>query len=114
MKNHSLFQTEYVIWNNMNLPVVKKDVEAYQLSSHVLNMLNIHEGTMIRFHQKYLNGENTNEESYLEDMKNLEYDILYGEHKVYGGDSPYLKTDLKMGIDKIKKLIKWFTMIPTC
>ena len=102
MKNHSLFQTEYVIWNNMNLPVVKKDVEAYQLSSHVLNMLNIHEGTMIRFHQKYLNGENTNEESYLEDMKNLEYDILYGEHKVYGGDSPYLKTDLKMGIDKIK------------
>lgn len=102
MKNHSLFQTEYVIWNNMNLPVVKKDVEAYQLSSHVLNMLNIHEGTMIRFHQKYLNGENTNEESYLEDMKNLEYDILYGEHKVYGGDRPYLKTDLKMGIDKIK------------
>ncbi len=102
MKNHSLFQTEYVIWNNMNLPVVKKDVEAYQISSHVLNMLNIHEGTMIRFHQKYLNGENTDKEKYLEDMKNLEYDILYGEHEVYGGETPYQKTNLKMGTDKIK------------
>lgn len=102
MKNHSLFQTEYVVWNNMNLPLVKKNVEAYQISSHVLNMLNIHEGTMIRFHQKYLNGENKDEEAYLEDMKNLEYDILYGEHEVYGGESPYQRMDLEMGVDQIK------------
>jgi len=46
MKNGSLFQTEYVVWNNMNLPAVKKDVEAYQLAAHVLDMLNIHEGTI--------------------------------------------------------------------
>ena len=102
MKNHSLFQTEYVVWNNMNLPLVKKNVEAYQISSHVLNMLNIHEGTMIRFHQKYLNGENQDAEAYLEDMKNLEYDILYGEHEVYGGKSPYQRMNLKMGVDQIK------------
>lgn len=101
MKNRSLFQTEYVIWNNMNLPPVKKDVEAYQLSAHVLDMLGIHEGTMMRFHQKYLNSKKSEEESYLEGMKTLEYDILYGSREVYGGENPYEPTDLKMGIDEI-------------
>ncbi|MEY8354849.1 LTA synthase family protein [Lachnospiraceae bacterium 54-53] len=101
MKNHSLFQTEYVVWNNMNLPPVKKDVEAYQLGAHVLDMLGIHEGTMMRFHQKYLNNPEAGEESYLEDMKNLEYDILYGGREVYGGESPFEPTELKMGIDEI-------------
>ena len=101
MKNQSLFQTEYVIWNNMNLPKVKKDVEAYQLAAHVLDMLQIHEGTMMRFHQKSLNNKNLNQEKYLEDMKTLEYDILYGNREVYGGKRPYKKTNLKMGIDDI-------------
>lgn len=101
MKNKSLYQTEYVVWNNMNLPPIKKDVEAYQLAAHVFNMLNIHEGTMMRFHQKYLDGGKTGEEEYLEDMKALEYDILYGGRQVYDGESPYEATELSMGIDKI-------------
>ena len=101
MKNRSLFQTEYVIWNNMNLPVEKKDVEAYQLAAHVLDMLNIHEGTMMRFHQNYFSNPKAEEESYLKDMKTLEYDILYGNRDVYGGENPYQSTDLKMGIDDI-------------
>ncbi|WP_077611112.1 LTA synthase family protein [Clostridium sp. Marseille-P2415] len=101
MKNHSLFQTEYVVWNNMNLPLEKRNVEAYQISAHVLDMLGIHEGTMMRFHQKYLNNPKAKEESYLEDMKTLEYDILYGGREVYGGESPYEPTKLKMGIDDI-------------
>lgn len=101
MKNGSLFQTEYVIWNNMNLPVVKKDVEAYQLAAYVLDMLNIHEGTMMRFHQKHLKDKNADNEKYLMDMKTLEYDILYGNHEVYGGENPYQTSDLKMGVDNI-------------
>lgn len=101
MKNGSLFQTEYVVWNNMNLPVVKKDVEAYQLAAHVLDMLNIHEGTMMRFHQKHLKDKNASNEDYLRDMKTLEYDILYGNHEVYGGENPYPTSNLKMGVDNI-------------
>lgn len=101
MKNRSLFQTEYVIWNNMNLPVQKKNVEAYQLAAHVLDMLNIHEGTMMRFHQNYLNHPQLDEKGYLRDMQTLEYDMLYGGREVYGGESPYQPTNLKMGIDDI-------------
>ena len=61
-------------------------MEAYQLAAHVLDMLGIHEGTMMRFHQNYLNGGMEDEETYLADMKALEYDILYGDREVYGGE----------------------------
>lgn len=101
MNNHSLFQTEYVIWNNMNLPQKKRNVEAYQIAAYVLDMVGIQEGTMMRFHQKYLNNRKAEEENYLEAMKTLEYDILYGEREVYGGENPYKSTRLKMGIDDI-------------
>lgn len=98
MENGSLFQTEYVIWNNFGLPYEKRDIEAYQLTSHVLNLLDIHEGTMIRFHQRHLDQEEMETESYLDAMKILEYDILYGDREVYGGESPYQATKLEMGI----------------
>lgn len=101
MKNHSLYQTEYVIWNNVDLPNVNRDVEAYQLTSHVLNLLDIHEGTMIRFHQRHLDQETTGEQSYLDAMRVLEYDILYGDQEVYGGMTPYKATKLEFGITPI-------------
>lgn len=101
MKNNSLFQTQYVVWNNLALPDVKRDLEAYQLTSHVLNMLQIHEGTMIRFHQGYLKKTNPNEKDYLEIMKVLEYDILYGKQQVYGGESPYETVWMEMGTEPI-------------
>lgn len=98
MKNGSLYQTEYVIWNNFGIPYEKRDVEAYQLTSHVLNLLDVHEGTMIRFHQRHLDQEDTETDSYLDAMKILEYDILYGDREVYGGESPYKATKMEMGI----------------
>lgn len=101
MKNHSLFQTEYVIWNNMDLPDGKRDLEAYQLTSHLLNLLKIHDGTMIRFHQRHLSADDTDSQSYLDAMKVLEYDILYGDREVYGGVVPYQATRMQMGITPI-------------
>ena len=111
MKNGSLYQTEYVIWNNLGLAPEKRDLESYQLASYVLNLLDIHEGTMVRFHQRYLNkaealeeehaGGNEDEEAYLAAMKVLEYDILYGNHEVYGGELPYQATKMEMGVQPI-------------
>lgn len=101
MKNRSLYQTEYVIWNNMGLPNVNRDVEAYQLTSHVLNLLDIHEGTMIRFHQRHLDKGDTESQDYLDAMQILEYDMLYGDQEVYGGTSPYKATKMEFGIEPI-------------
>lgn len=101
MKNNSLFQTPYVIWNNMNLTALRKNMESYQISSYLLDLLDIHEGTMTKFHQNFLS-DPENEGQYLEDMKVLEYDILYGEQEIYGGENPYEATDLQMGVAPIR------------
>lgn len=102
MKNNSLFQTQYVVWNNLGLPIVHRTVEAYQLASYVLEMLDIHEGTMVRYHQGYLTGQIGDKQQYLDGMKLLEYDILYGKHDIYEGNSPFQATNLHMGIDPIE------------
>lgn len=101
LKNGSLYETPYVAVTNMNLPKVDRKVEAYQLTAHILNQLGIHKGTMIRYHQKYLMEDKPNEEVYLEDMRVLEYDMLYGDYEVYEGVLPFAATKLQMGISPI-------------
>lgn len=107
MENNTLFQTQYVIWNNVKMEKETRDVEAYQLTPYVLSKLGIHEGTMMRYHQKYLKKCEDNKPSeeentrYLEDMKILEYDILYGKREIYDRAKPYKATKLQMGINKI-------------
>lgn len=93
-----LYQTQYVIWSNFYFPKEKKDQYAYQLSADVLNRLNLHVGTTIRYHQdKDHSGKN-----YLKNLKLLGYDMLYGNHYIYGGKNPFKASDMKMGIHTIK------------
>lgn len=94
--NHSLFQTEYVIWDNMGLEVIDKSVTAYQLSATVLERIGIQEGTLTKFHQKRVGTTN-----YLADLDALQYDMLYGKKYIYGGELPITPTDLKMGVKQI-------------
>ncbi len=98
MATGSLFQTKYVTWNNFGLPVHSKDLASYQLLPYILEQANIHEGTMVSFHQS----ENYQEsESYEQLMELLQYDILYGDHYAYGGQDLYPASDLVMGVDDI-------------
>ncbi|MBP3917893.1 MAG: sulfatase-like hydrolase/transferase [Clostridia bacterium] len=91
------FDTEYILWSNFSLEPVHKDLHAYQLSAEVLQRLDIHEGIITRLHQSCANNKN-----YLSSLKMLEYDMLYGEQKVWGGIYPYLPKILHMGIDDIR------------
>ena len=40
-------------------------------------------------------------QEYLDDMKALQYDILYGDREIYGEESPFQATKLQMGIRPI-------------
>lgn len=45
-----LFETEYVIWSNCGVGGADRNVKAYQLSSRVLELLDINVGTLTKFH----------------------------------------------------------------
>lgn len=90
LENGNLYQTEYVIWNNCGLDFEGGDIEAYQLSSKVLGVLGADSAVMTRYHL-YTDGN-------FEDMKTLEYDMLYGDHIITAGVLPYEKTDLALGM----------------
>lgn len=94
--NGDVFQTEYVIWNNFGLEKQDADVEAYQLGAHLLNQLGIHHGTLTNYHQQFQDSEN-----YQENLKLLQYDMLYGERYIYGGVNPYEPTKMQMGVNEI-------------
>ncbi|MCH1984291.1 LTA synthase family protein [Ruminococcus sp. OA3] len=92
VENRYLFQTEYVMWDNIGLE--KKDVNlaAYQMGAEVLDRLNIHEGTIVNYHQNRRKTQN-----YQVDLEAMQYDILYGEQYVYQGQDPFMRTKLKLG-----------------
>jgi len=96
LENGSLFQTEYVIWSNRERVAEDTDIECYQLSARVLEILGMEDGIMPQFHCY-----RQDDEDYLEHMQLLMYDILYGEMEVYGGQIPYKPTDLQMGLEEI-------------
>lgn len=97
LENTSLYQTEYIIWNNMDLDIFHEDLQAYQLSSKVLGLLGMDTGVINKYHQIY-----NREEDYLSNLQNLEYDILYGDKIAYGGINPYTPAEAKLGIDTIE------------
>lgn len=95
--NGDIFQTEYVMWSNFDLPKEDKDLNAYQLTSYIMDRLGMNEGILTKYHQKFANTE-----EYQDNLELLQYDMLYGERYIYGGENPFIATDLQMGIDKIE------------
>ncbi|MGL4336325.1 MAG: LTA synthase family protein [Turicibacter sp.] len=96
ISNGDLFQTEYVIWSNMNLRQENVDLEAYQLTAQVLDQIGIHSGIINNYHQNFK--ESTD---YMKNLQLLQYDMLYGKQFVYGGVNPYAPTKLQMGVKQI-------------
>lgn len=93
VENRYLFQTQYVMWDNFGLE--KKDVNlaAYQMAAEVMDRVGIHEGTVFRYHQARRNTKN-----YQVDLETLQYDLLYGEHYSYDGESLFKRTKMRLGL----------------
>lgn len=88
------FQTRYLLWDNIGLSQEKKDICSYQAVAEMFDRMDLHTGTMFRFHQAAQKNK-----LYQVDMQTLQYDILYGEKYVYGQSAPYEKVNMKMGIN---------------
>ena len=92
----STFQTRYLVWDNIGLSQEKRDICAYQAVARMFDRMDLHEGTMFRFHQTMQENE-----LYQLDLQTLQYDILYGKKYVYGQSDPFSRKAMAMGIKRI-------------
>lgn len=97
LKSGSLYQTEYVIWNNFGMEGEIRNLEAYQLNAYVLGCLGVNNGILTKFHQNYM--DTMDEDTYQSQLQMLEYDMLYGDYYVYGGE-PHPEVPLKLGLQE--------------
>ncbi len=93
LKGRYLYNTNYVIWDNIGLAKEDRNIPSYQIMADVLDRLDIHSGTIFNYHQ-----ERRKTKNYLADLELLQYDILYGEQYVYDGDLPITEGHMVMGI----------------
>ncbi len=98
LKSKYLYNTNYVIWDNIGLEKKDGNIAAYQIMADVFERLDIHSGTVFNYHQ---NRRQT--EDYLADLELLQYDIMYGEQYVYGeSGSPITEGHMVMGVKDVE------------
>ncbi len=94
LKSRYLYNTNYVIWDNIGLKQEDKNITSYQIMSEVFDRLDIHSGTIFNYHQ-----QRRKTKSYLSDLELLQYDMLYGNEYVYDGEEkPFTKGHMVMGV----------------
>lgn len=98
LSNANLYQTQYVVWDNMNLKKKTKNLHAYQLYAEVLDRIQIHEGMITKYHQQTKHRSKL----YLTGLTTLSYDLLYGDNYAYDGKNPFKQTELQMGTEPVK------------
>ena len=101
----NLYQTRYVIWDNIGLSEKDRKLYSYQAGAQLLKDAGLsHRGVLFDYQQS--NSQKSS--SYLSDQKALAYDMLYGKNYVFGGKNPYKQTKMRMGYKDIKidKIVK--------
>ena len=95
LKSRYLFNTNYVVWDNIGLKEEDQTLATYQLMAEVFKKLDLHSGTVFNYHQTRRQTSN-----YLADLELLQYDMLYGERYTYGGkaNAPKVDDHFQMGI----------------
>jgi len=94
LKGKYLYNTNYVIWDNIGLQKKDGNIAAYQIMADVFDRLGIHSGTIFNYHQQRRQTKN-----YLSDLELLQYDIMYGKQYVYEKNgAPITEGHMVMGV----------------
>lgn len=96
LKGRYLYNTNYVMWDNIGLKKQDRNIPAYQIGAEVLSRLKIHSGTVFNYHQ-----ERRQTKDYLRDLELFQYDILYGEQYIYQGNPPITRGHMEMGVKDV-------------
>lgn len=93
---NTLKSTPYVIWDNINLSKTDKDIEAYNLTSVILDKLSLTNTTLSILHNSDLDDETKKEY-----LNQLEYDMLYGKNYTSDYEELVPSSNYKIGFKDI-------------
>ena len=96
LKGKYLYNTNYVIWDNIGLKKEDGTIPSYQMMSVVMDRIGLHTGTVFNYHQERM--DSADQAEYLMDLELLQYDLLYGEQYVYNGNPVITEGHMTMGI----------------
>ncbi|PHV70496.1 hypothetical protein CS063_10430 [Sporanaerobium hydrogeniformans] len=93
------YQTPYFIMSNMNNIVKRQhhDMEAYQLGTEMLELIDMSGGIMNNFHTTY-----REEEDYLVKLEQLQYDMLFGKKYSTHKKNLYEPTIIQLGLEQVE------------
>ena len=98
LKSRYLYNTNYVIWDNIGLEKKDMNLAAYQIMAEVFDRLDIHAGTVFNYHQNRRKSKN-----YQADLELLQYDILYGKQYAYQKNgAPITEGHMEMGVKDVE------------
>ena len=90
------YATPYFIYDNIGLPKEDADIELFELSTKILDSINIKGGIIPQVHREYKDNE-----YYLDVLNLVQYDLLFGNKYIGDLGQLYSSTDMKMGIKPI-------------
>ena len=94
LKSKYLYNTNYVIWDNIGLEKQDGNLAAYQIMAEVFDRLDIHSGTVFNYHQ-----QRRETKDYLADLELLQYDMMYGDQYIYDKyGAPVIEPHMVMGV----------------
>ena len=97
LPNSNVFQTEYIIVNNIGIKDEDEDLYSYELSTKVLKNLNMPMGYAHKAQMYYEDDEILNEKLCL-----IAYDMLFGDLYIYDENIPVPEPHIKRGVWEIE------------
>lgn len=97
LEHKSIYKTEYVIWSNYELEARDEDMTSYRLGAYLLDLLGLKGGIISDAHNNLCE-----DADYENILRNLQYDLIFGEKYAYKGKFPYEVPDMKYGWGEIK------------
>ena len=93
-------QTEYVIISNIeNSGLEDRDIYSYEMSDYILRSYGFKAGLMQDIHRAYFNTEEPeNNEEYDRVVRDVMYDVLYGDRYAFKKIEPYTRADIRLGL----------------
>lgn len=105
LSSGGLYQTEYIIWTNYDLATEEApDIESYQLSAYILDLLGIDDGLAFGIHTYFSDSDRYD---YL--MNLAEYDALFGERYYYFTRPNYHSSDTVFGNREITLISAYYS-----